>query len=253
MSTSHPATSVDPNEVAYYERLADTWWDLTGPFWPLHRLNELRVQYIRDALCTHYGRDASVPSPLLGLDILDVGCGGGILSEAVAAMGARVHGIDVVERNIRVANAHAYSHDLTVRYDALTAEALAQQGAQYDAVLNMEVVEHVADVPRFLGACSALVRANGVMFVATINRTWLSYLFAIVGAEYVLNWLPRGTHQWRRFLTPRELERLLAQDNMDIVAKRGVRINPISKRFALTRWTGVNYMLVAVKRSAKTT
>ncbi len=190
--------SVDPEEVAYYSRLADTWWDTAGPFWPLHRLNALRSDYIRRVLCEAFDRDAGAPQPLEGLTLLDVGCGGGILSEAMAKLGASVDGIDVVERNIVVAEHHAEGAGLPLRYELVTAEALAERGARYDAVLNMEVVEHVADLPGFMQACCALVKPAGLMFIATINRTLLSYAFAIVGAEYVLRWLPRGTHHRRQ-------------------------------------------------------
>ena len=243
--TSAPHTSVDPNEVAYYARLADTWWDLSGPFWPLHRLNALRTDYICDAICEAYDRDPGAQRSLEGLTILDVGCGGGILSEAMAHRGATVHGIDVVERNIVIAEQHAKRGSLPVRYELVTAEALATHGVQYDAVLNMEVVEHVADLPAFMHACAALVKPSGMMVIATINRTVLAYLFAIIGAEYVLRWLPRGTHRWRQFPKPRELEALLHRDSLRVTARTGVKVNPFTRRFALTRNSAVNYMLVA--------
>jgi 2-polyprenyl-6-hydroxyphenyl methylase/3-demethylubiquinone-9 3-methyltransferase len=243
--------SVDPEEVAYYSRLADTWWDTSGPFWPLHRLNALRSDYICRALCDAFDRDPSVEKPLAGLTLLDVGCGGGILSEAMAKLGASVDGIDVVERNIVVAQRHADGTDVSVRYELVTAEALAARGARYDAVLNMEVVEHVADLPGFMQACCALVKPTGLMFLATINRTLLSYLFAIIGAEYVLRWLPRGTHRWRQFPKPRELEALLARDDFQVMARSGVKVNPLTRRFSLTRNLAVNYMLVAQRAGTR--
>lgn len=241
--------SIDPAEVAYYERLAETWWDRQGPFWPLHRLNALRVEYLREQLCRHFGRDAQTPKPLDGLRVLDVGCGGGILSEAMARLGARVVGIDVVERNITIARLHAEHSGVPVDYRYVAAETLAGQGESYDVVLNMEVVEHVADLPGFLQAGDQLVRPGGLMVIATLNRTVLSFLFAILGAEYILRWLPRGTHRWRRFPKPRELERLLARDGLRVTARTGVRVNPFTRRFRLTRLMAVNYMLVAEKPS----
>lgn len=247
MSATSTAASIDPREVDYYTSLAETWWDKTGPFWPLHRLNELRVQWIRDRLCKHFDRDTALDRPLAGLSVLDVGCGGGILSESVARLGATVHGIDVVEKNIRIAKAHLGRSGLDVRYEQITAEALAESGAQYDVVLNMEVVEHVADLPGFMRACNALVAPRGAMVVSTINRTPLSWLFAIVGAEYILRWLPKGTHRWRLFRTPVELKQLLAADTLITRASSGVRVNPLTKRFSLRRNLSVNYMLFAVR------
>ncbi len=239
--------NVDPREAAQFARLADTWWDAEGPFWPLHRLNRLRTGYIRDQLCLRLGRDPNAPAPLAGLEILDVGCGGGILSESVAELGAVVRGIDAVERNVAIARRHAAARGLDVAYEEGTAEALAARGERFDVVLNMEVVEHVPDVPSFMSACAELVRPGGTMFVATINRTLASFALAIVGAEYVLRWLPRGTHRWTWFPRPEDLERHLEQAGMPVVARTGVRVNPLTKRFALTSIMAVNYMLVAAR------
>ena len=242
--TLQSTPSVDPQEVARYAAMADTWWDKTGPFWPLHRLNELRVEYIRDKLIQHFQRDTTSSEPLSGLETLDIGCGGGILSESMASLGARVHGIDVVDRNIQIARHHAQLTGVGVNYEMITAETLAEQGRQYDVVLNMEVVEHVADLPSFLKACVDMVKPGGVMFVATINRTPLSWLTAIVGAEYILCWLPRGTHQWTRFPKPEELKRLVSEDHMHVIAETGVQVNPLTRRMSLTKFMGVNYMLL---------
>ena len=239
--------SIDPSEVAFYTAMADKWWDQEGPFWPIHVLNELRVAYIRDILCDHFQRDNSAAQPLAGLTILDIGCGAGILSESVARLGASVHGIDVVERNIGIARCHAQQSDLDVRYQMITAESLEKQNVQYDVVLNMEVVEHVAHLTSFLRACTELVDHRGLMFVSTINRNPLSWLFAIVGAEYVFRLLPIGTHQWRRFRKPAEIETYLAAKDMHVIARKGVRVNPLTRRMALTDFLGVNYMLVAQK------
>lgn len=240
-------TSIDPKEVAHYQRLAQTWWDTSGPFWPLHRLNTLRVAYLRKILSRHFARDDNQPRPLSGLRVLDVGCGGGILSEAMAKLGADVTGVDVVERSIVIARQHAEQMGLNLQYRAISAEALVNEGAQFDIVLNMEVVEHVADLPGFMHACSRLVAADGVMAVATLNRTWLSWLFAIIGAEYILRWLPRGTHQWRRFPTPRELTHMLNHDGLAITAQTGVRVNPFTRSFHLTSIMSINYMLIAAR------
>ena len=246
-----PAKSIDPDEVAYYERLAQSWWDASGPFWPLHRLNRLRVAYLRQFLADYFERDANLPQPLAGISMLDMGCGGGILSEAMARLGATVTGVDVVERNIVIARRHSQYAELDIQYRTISAEALLAEGVSYDVVLNMEVVEHVADLPGFMQACCQLVAPTGVMTVATINRTWLSWLFAIVGAEYILRWLPKGTHQWRRFPKPRELAQLLSNEEMNVIARTGVRVNPFTRGFNLTSTMAVNYMLIASRQVAK--
>jgi 2-polyprenyl-6-hydroxyphenyl methylase/3-demethylubiquinone-9 3-methyltransferase len=238
------ASSIDPDELDYYERLAATWWDAGGPFWPLHRLNALRVDYLRGVFCAQLGLDAEAPQPFQGLRMLDIGCGGGILSEAMARLGAQVTGVDAVERNITVAELHAREGGLTIDYRHDTAEALAGRGEQFDIVLNMEVVEHVADLPGFMRACNALVRPGGLTSVATINRNPLAGLVAIFGAEYVLRWLPKGTHQYRKLRRPAEVEALLAEGGIGVLARTGVRVNPVRRSLHLTPFMGINYMLV---------
>jgi 2-polyprenyl-6-hydroxyphenyl methylase/3-demethylubiquinone-9 3-methyltransferase len=241
--------TVDPREVAYYDRLASEWWDLQGKFWPLHRLNALRVDYLKRLICGHFGRDPRADQPLTGLAVVDIGCGGGILSESIASLGARVHGIDVVEKNIRVARRHAEQSGLAIEYEQVDVEELAARGRRYDVVLNMEVVEHVADLPLFLSACNRLPADNGIVFIATINRNPVSWLFAIFGAEYVLRWLPRGTHCWRKFVRPAELEALLTRDGLTIGETVGVRVNPLSRAFSLGESPRVNYMISAARPS----
>lgn len=240
--------TVDEREVAFYENLAAFWWDRQGPFWPLHRLNALRVDWIRDRLCHRLGRSPAAPRPLEGLQVLDIGCGGGILSESMARLGARVTGIDVVEKNVRIAQLHASDQNISVDYRTCTAQQLASEEARFDVVLNMEVVEHVADLPAFMRACNRLVAPGGAMFIATINRTPLAWLFAIVGAEYVLRWLPRGTHRWGEFRKPAELRSLLENDGLEIAARSGVAVDPLSRKFRLTPRMNVNYMLMAERR-----
>ena len=227
--------------------MAETWWDREGPFWPLHTLNELRLTFIRDHLCEHFGRDASAATPLKGLQVLDVGCGGGILAEAMAGLGADVTGIDIVEKNINIASLHAEGQDLSVAYQLTTAAELAASGARFDVVLNMEVVEHVADLDAFMHDCNRLVDEGGVMFVATINRTLLAWLFAIVGAEYVLRWLPRGTHRWQLFRKPQEISRLLADDGLAVKDITGVAVNPFNHSMRCTGLTQVNYMMFCTR------
>jgi 2-polyprenyl-6-hydroxyphenyl methylase/3-demethylubiquinone-9 3-methyltransferase len=237
--------TVDPNEVAYYRQLADKWWDIEGPFWPLHALNTFRVEFLRRAICDHFQRDPDETEPLKGLKVLDIGCGGGILSESIAALGGTVTGVDVVEKNIQVAKLHASQSNLPIEYRLSTAEQLVTEGVQFDVVLNMEVVEHVADLDAFLKSCSLLIAKDGMTVIATINRTPLSYLFAIVGAEYVLRWLPKGTHQWHKFRRPSEILELLESQGIEITETVGVNVNPLNRKFSLSPRTSVNYMLVA--------
>lgn len=241
--------SLDPQEAAYYERLAELWWDPEGPFWPLHGLNRFRVGYIRERLLAHFSREDG-ERPLAGLEVVDIGCGGGILSESMAAMGAQVLGIDPVAKNIAIAERHAEGSGLPVRYAATGAEALAAAGERFDVVLNMEVVEHVEGLEGFMAACCALVRPGGAMFVATINRTWLAAVTAIFGAEYVLRWLPRGTHQYRKLRRPAEVEACLQAGGLRVDHRTGVAVSPLTRRFRYTRSLAVNYMLMAARDDA---
>jgi len=244
------AGTVDPAEIAKFEAMADAWWDPTGKFKPLHRLNPVRVRFIRDRLAAKLGRNPEEPEPLRGLSILDIGCGGGLLAEPLARLGAEVTGIDAAERNIAIARRHAENVGVRVTYLPCAAEHLAVQvgpdgGTQFDAVLAMEIVEHVADLNAFFEAASGLLKPGGTMFVATLNRTVKSFAFAIVGAEYVLRWLPRGTHDWRRFLRPSELARQLRGQGLEMKELAGVGYDPIGDSFSISRDCAVNYMAVA--------
>ncbi len=238
-------STVQLADALRYARMADRWWDADGPFWPLHRLNRLRLEYLARRFANREGADPS--RPLAGLDCLDIGCGGGLLAEGLARLGASVTGIDVVEANLLAARSHARGAGLAIDYRYLTAGDLADDGRRFDLVLNMEVVEHVDDFHRFMDQCCQLVRPGGHMAVATINRTLASFAAAIVGAEYVMRWLPRGTHRWRDFRQPREVEARLEAGGLEIHERRGVRVNPLTRRFSLTRSMRVNYMLLAHK------
>ncbi len=240
--------SVDPAEIAKFSAMAAEWWDADGKFRPLHRLNPTRLGFIRDRLAGHFGRDPLGESPLAGLEILDIGCGGGLLAEPLTRLGARVTGIDAAAQIIEIAGLHAAESGLEIDYRATTAEALAEGGAAFDAVLNMEVVEHVADVEAFMTASAALIKPGGVTIVATLSRTPKSFLLAIVGAEYLLRWLPRGTHDWRRFLRPSELARFLRAAGLEVTEISGLVYNPLTDAWRLSRDTDVNYMVFAVKR-----
>jgi len=238
--------TVDARELAYYDRLARQWWDKSGKFWPLHRLNDLRREYLARSICKHFGRDPQNAAPLTGLSILDIGGGGGILAESMAILGANVKGIDVVEKSIGVARRHSRLSRLPIDYEYVSVEAMVERGQDYDVLLNMEVVEHVADLPHFMACCNRLLARGGILFIATINRNPLSWLFAIVGAEYILRWLPRGTHSWKKFVRPAELTEMLARDALTVSATTGVSVNPITRKFRLSKRTAVNYMLSAV-------
>ncbi len=242
------SASVDDSEVAKFAALAESWWDSEGPFRPLHKFNPVRIRFIRDRLAGHFNRDPLAPEPLAGLRILDIGCGGGLLTEPLTRLGATVVGIDATEKNIRIAALHAEQGGLSIDYRHTTAEALDEAGERFDAVLNMEVVEHVADVDAFLTASCNLVGNGGLMITATLNRTAKSFALAIVGAEYVLRWLPRGTHDWRRFVRPSELAAGLRHASMTVTSLTGVVFNPLTGIWSLSeRDLDVNYMAVAVR------
>lgn len=247
MAEATVGTNVDPVEVAQFERLANTWWDPDGPFWPLHGLNALRTAYLRQAICEHFGRDAEAPQPLDGVKVVDIGCGGGLLSESFARLGATVRGIDVVEKNLHIAQGHARDTGLDVEYRHTTSTACVEQGETYDVVLNMEVVEHVPDPASLIRECAQLCKPGGFVCIATINRTVKSWMFAIVGAEYILRLLPKGTHQWSKFVTPLEVETELVNNGCKVVEKRGVRVNPFARRFSLAPSLQVNYMVTAAR------
>ncbi len=235
--------TIDPEDVARFSAIAAEWWDPAGKFRPLHRLNPLRLAYIRDAACRRLDRDPLAPKPLAGLRVVDIGCGGGLLAEPMARMGATVVGVDASAENIRTAAAHAAESGTAVDYRATTAEALAAEGERFDVVLAMEVIEHVADVRLFVGSCSDLLAPGGALFLATLNRTPKSFALAIVGAEYILRWMPRGTHNWRQFLRPSELSAAVRAYGLSVRNLTGVTYNPLVDEFRLNaRDLDVNYM-----------
>jgi 2-polyprenyl-6-hydroxyphenyl methylase / 3-demethylubiquinone-9 3-methyltransferase len=245
-STAESPT-VDPAEVARFAALAATWWDPNGKMGMLHKFNPVRLGFIRDAACRQFGRDPKRLDSLKGLRILDIGCGGGILCEPLARLGAAVVGVDPAPANIAAARLHAEKSGLAIDYRAATAEALADAGERFEVVLAMEVVEHVADVSLFVRRCAEMVKPGGLMIAATINRTLKSFALAIVGAEYVLGWLPRGTHRWDRFVTPNELEIAMTEGRMRLAGETGVIYHPIADRWQVSSDMDVNYMLTAEK------
>lgn len=237
--------TIDSEEVARFSAMAEEWWDPTGKFKPLHKFNPVRLSYIKQEVCRQFGRDPKAADAFKGLRFLDIGCGGGLLSEPMARLGAEVVGADPSETNIEIARLHMQSSGLEIDYRAETAEALADAGESFDVVLNMEVVEHVADVPLFLEATSRMVRPGGLMFVATINRTLKAYALAIVGAEYVLRWLPQGTHTYEKLVRPAEIEGPLKTAGLAVIDRSGVSYNPLTDSWNQSRDMDVNYMLLA--------
>jgi 2-polyprenyl-6-hydroxyphenyl methylase/3-demethylubiquinone-9 3-methyltransferase len=243
-------TTINTGEIAKFAAMADEWWDPKGKFKPLHRFNPVRLGYVRDNAIRHFGRDGSVRRPLEGLRVLDIGCGGGLLTEPLTRLGANVTGIDAGEKNIAIAKLHAEKSGLAIDYRAATAEAVAAGGERFDIVLNMEVVEHVDNVPLYMQSCAALVAPGGLLFTASINRTPRAFALAIVGAEYVLGWLPRGTHDFRKFLTPEEIEALVRRNGLKVIEKVGVVFHPLADEWRQSRDTGVNYMVLAERPAA---
>lgn len=242
-------TTIDQAEVDRFSAMAAEWWDPTGKFRPLHKFNPVRLAYIRDLVAAQFGRDPKAHRPLEGLRILDIGCGGGLLSEPMARMGAEVLGADASEKNIGIAKAHAAGSGVPVDYRAVTAEALAEAGETFDVVLNMEVVEHVSDVEFFLTTCASMVRPGGMTFVATINRTMKAAALAIFAAENVLRWLPRGTHQYEKLVRPEEIEKPLVASGLTVTDRTGVFFNPLLNQWNLSKDMDVNYMMVARRAS----
>ena len=243
------ASTVDAGEIEKFQAMAAEWWDPDGKFKPLHMLNPCRLDYITAQIAAEYGRDLADDAPFKGLRILDIGCGGGLLSEPMARLGADVLGADAAERNIPVAKVHAEEQGLTIDYRVTTAEALADAGEQFDVVLNMEVVEHVADPQAFLNACHALLKPGGLMTCSTINRNPKSFAVAIVGAEYIMQWLPKGTHEWSKFITPAELCAMLEKAGLDPVDRTGFVFNPVAWSWSLSeRDLSVNYVTTSLRR-----
>ncbi|ESQ77425.1 bifunctional 2-polyprenyl-6-hydroxyphenol methylase/3-demethylubiquinol 3-O-methyltransferase UbiG [Asticcacaulis sp. AC402] len=238
--------SIDEGEVARFSALATRWWDVKGEFAPLHRFNPTRVRFIRDTCLDHFGMDEKARAPFKTLRLLDVGCGGGLLSEPMHRMGFTVTGLDASEKNIGTATSHAGEGGLDIRYLNQTVEQLAGAGeVLFDVVLTMEVIEHVADPDAFLKTCASLVKPGGLLFVATLNRSLKAYALAIIGAEYVLNWVPRGTHDWTKFLSPSEIRQFLDGTPLLPDPAVGVEFNPLTQQWGLSDDTEVNYMMVA--------
>ena len=249
MSTAiHPQSTIDEAEVARFSALAAEWWNPNGKFGVLHKFNPVRLGFIRDTAAQHFAREAHGTRPFAGLRLLDIGCGGGLLSEPMTRLGFEVVAADASAKNIKTASVHAAEQGLAIDYRVATAEALAAGGERFDAILNMEVIEHVADLTLFLQSCATMLKPQGLMFVATLNRTTKAFALAIVGAEYVLGWLPRGTHDWAKFVTPGELTAALAACGLTVAQSSGVVFNPLSGRWSLSSDTDVNYM-VAARRS----
>lgn len=239
------ASTANPEEVARFTAMAEEWWDPEGKFRPLHRFNPTRLSFVRDCLVRHFGRDADAIAPFEGLTLLDVGCGGGLLSEPLARLGFAVTGIDAGDKNVAVAKIHAEQSGLAIDYRAATPEQLP--GRQFDVVMIMEIIEHVPDVPQFLAAVAPLVKPGGALMAATLNRTVKAYGLGILGAEYVLRWLPRGTHDWNKFVKPSELANGLRRHGIVVKEQKGMSYGVLDDSWTLTDDLSVNYMVYAAK------
>ena len=242
------ASSIDDAEVAKFRAMAAEWWDPAGKFKPLHMLNPVRLDYITGQITAEFARDRKSLRPFEGLRLLDIGCGGGLISEPMARLGAAVTGADAAAENIEVARLHAEQSGLAIDYRAVTAESLLAEGAQFDVVLALEIVEHVADPQQFLTTCARLLRPGGVLVASTLNRTPQSFAAAIVGAEWVMRWLPRGTHEWRRFIRPDELAGMFEAAGVRVVDRAGMVFNPLGWSWSLSRRDlAVNYLMAGVR------
>ncbi len=240
------SNNIDPDEIARFSAIADEWWDPTGKFAPLHKINPVRLQFIREQIARHFDLDERDAAMLKGISIVDIGCGGGLLCEPLTNMGASVTGVEPAEKSVKAAMAHADKMGLEIDYRNTQAETLVEAGEQFDVVLNMEVIEHVPDMAAFIETSQQLLKPGGLMLLSTLNRTVKSFAMAIVGAEYVLRWLPRGTHQWNKFVKPAELKSALRKTGLDPVAAQGMVFNPLSDKWSLSdKDLDVNYLVAA--------
>lgn len=241
-------SSIDPAEVAKFQAMAAEWWDPQGKFKPLHMLNPTRLDYVTAQIAGQFGRDRDAALPFAGLTILDIGCGGGLMAEPMARLGASVTGADAAAGNIAVASLHAREQGLAIDYRATTSEALAAEGQCYDVVMALEIVEHVADPAEFIATCRDLVKPGGLLIQSTLNRNAKSFLMGIIGAEWVMRWLPKGTHDWRRFITPDELAAMTEASGLEVVDRCGMVFNPLGWSWSLShRDLSVNYAMTALR------
>jgi 2-polyprenyl-6-hydroxyphenyl methylase / 3-demethylubiquinone-9 3-methyltransferase len=240
------STTINKDEIQKFSRLADEWWDVNGKFKPLHMFNPIRIQYIMDNIIKHFNIKKDKTDFLKGLNILDIGCGGGLISEPLARLGAKVTGIDASEKNINVAKLHSKKNGLEINYLKASPENL-NNFEKFDLILNLEIVEHVENVNLYIKSCYKLLKKNGLMFTATLNRSFTSYLKAIIGAEYILRWLPIGTHDWNKFIKPEELEKLLSQEKFSTIEIKGLSFNPFLQKWKKSNDLSVNYIVCSSK------
>ena len=241
------SSTVDPSEIAKFTAMADDWWDPQGKFKPLHRLNRARLSYLRDVICQRFGRESKASRPLDGLRLLDLGCGGGLISEPMTRLGAQVVGADMTPVNIEIAKSHAASQSLNIDYRHVSAESLVEAEESFDVVLALEIIEHVADVDLFIDQCCRLVRPGGVLIFSTINRTPKAYAMAIIGAEYVMRWLPKGTHEFDKFVRPEEIASQIDPGVFNVNPPQGLSYDLFQSRWQLSDDTSVNYFLSAYR------
>ncbi|MBB5073484.1 2-polyprenyl-6-hydroxyphenyl methylase/3-demethylubiquinone-9 3-methyltransferase [Bartonella callosciuri] len=247
MKNNETRTTIDQNEIDHFSRIAAEWWNPQGKFRPLHQFNPTRLAYIKEKICLEFNRNPLSLMPFENLRILDIGCGGGLLCEPMARLGATVVGADAAQTNIEVAKTHAAKNGLSIDYRTTTAEILSNDGEQFDIILNMEVVEHVSDVNLLIKATAKMLKTQGLMFVSTLNRTWKAWGLAIIGAEYILRWLPKGTHDYKKFLKPQELKNFLSKNTLTVIDEMGITYNPLNDSWNLSKNTDVNYLLLAKK------
>ncbi len=240
------STTINKEEIQKFSKLADEWWDVNGKFKPLHMFNPVRIEYILDNIKKHFNLKKNKVDLLEGLNILDIGCGGGLISEPMSRLGAKVTGIDASEKNIIIANLHSKKNDLQIKYLNVSPENL-KEDQKFDIILNLEVIEHVEDVNLYIKSCYRLLKKNGLMFTATLNRSFSSYVKAIIGAEYILRWLPIGTHDWNKFIKPEELENLLMLEKFSTLDVKGLQFNPFTKKWKKSSDLSVNYIICSLK------
>ena len=238
-------TTVNKKEIEKFSRMAEEWWDVEGKFKPLHKFNPIRIKYIKESVIENFKLQNNEKLPLNGINLLDIGCGGGLLSEPMCRLGATVTGIDASAKNIEIAKIHAKKNNLNINYICTSPEKIQKE--KFDVILNMEIVEHVENVDLFLNSSTNLLKKDGLMFVATINKTLKSYLFAIIGAEYILRWLPIGTHEWEKFIKPDDLKNILSKFDMTMIKTDGVKFNPILDKWSLSKDTSINYISKFIK------